>query len=159
VSRNDADQVIVDHVWNDLESGGVRVDGTATVSWSRSDQTRHIVHEAEWTRLRDGRTGEGSGDRVQRPLGSGWALGFAVEGEREWRGPSGRWQLDMAGVEMRWVDSVPQAGRYILDTPYAESLSATFTRSSDTTVRVTIAGKRRAFDFDVNTVPTSDTAE
>jgi len=159
VSRNDADQVIVDHVWNDLESDGVRVDGTATVTWSREDQTRRIVHEAQWSRLRDGRSGEGSGDRVQRPLGSGWALGFAVEGEREWRGPSGRWQLEMAGVEMRWVDPVPQAGRYTLDAPYSESLSATFTRSSDATIRVIIAGKRRAFDFDVNTESTSDTAE
>jgi hypothetical protein len=159
VSRNDADQVIVDHVWNDLESSGVRIDGTATVSWSREDQTRRVVHEAEWTRLRDGRAGEGSGERSQRPLGSGWALGFAVEGEREWRGPSGRSQLDMAGVEMRWVDPVPQAGRYTLDMPYTESLSAAFTRSSAATLRVTIAGKRRAFDFDVNGVPTSDTAE
>jgi hypothetical protein len=159
VSRNEADQVIVDHVWNDLENDSVRVDGTATVSWSLEDQARHIVHEAEWTRLRDGRTGEGSGDRVQRPLGSGWALGFAVEGEREWRGPSGHWQLDMAGVEMRWGDPVPQAGRFTLDPPYPESLSATFTRSSETAIRVTITGKRRAFDFDVNTVSSSDTAE
>jgi hypothetical protein len=159
VSRNDADQVIVDHVWDDLENDNVRVDGTATVTWSRADQTRHIVHEAEWTRLRDGRSGEGSGDRLQRPLGSGWALGFGVEGEREWRGPSGRWQLEMAGVEMRWVDPVPQAGRYTLDTPFGESLSATFARSGDTSIRVTIAGKRRSFDFDVNTLSTSQTPE
>lgn len=152
VSRNDADQVIVDHVWNGLGNGRVRVDGTATVTWSRADQTRHIVHEAEWTRIIDGRTGEGSGDRLQRPLGSGWMEGFGVDGEREWRGQSGHWDLVMTSVEMRWVDPVPQAGRYTLDTPYGESLSATFTRVGDTQIRVTISGKRRSFDFDVNTL-------
>lgn len=159
VSRNDADQVIVDHVWNDLENDSVRIDGTATVSWSRDDQSRRVVHEAEWTRLRDGRHAAGSGDRMQRPLADGWAAGFAVEGEREWLSPSGHWQLDMAAVEMRWADPVPQAGRYTLEAPDSESLSATFTRASDTTVRVAIAGKRRAFDFDVNTASTSAMAE
>jgi hypothetical protein len=159
VSRNDADQVIVDHVWNDLANDSVRVDGTATVTFSRADQARHIVHEAEWTRVRDGRGGEGSGDRLQRPLGSGWALGFGVEGEREWRGPAGRWVLDMVGVEMRWQDPVPQVGRYAVDTPYGETLSATFARTSNTRIRVTIAGKRRAFDFDVNTLSTSERAD
>ncbi|HTV18588.1 MAG TPA: hypothetical protein VMG12_07960 [Polyangiaceae bacterium] len=152
VSRNDADQVIVDHVWNALGNGRVRVDGTATVTWSRADQTRHVVHEAQWTRIIDGRTGEGSGDRLQRPLGSGFAEGFGVDGEREWRGQTGHWELVMSGVEMRWADPVPQAGRYTLDTPYDESLSATFTRTGDTRIRVTIAGKRRSFDFDVNTL-------
>jgi hypothetical protein len=137
----------------------VRVDGTATVTWSQEDLTRHIVHEAEWTRLRDGRTGEGSGDRLQRPLGSGWAIGFGVEGEREWRGPSGHWQLEMTGVEMRWIDPVPQAGRYSLDTPYGEGLSATFARTTATQIRVTIAGKRRSFDFDVETLPMSQAPE
>jgi len=152
VSRNDADQVIVDHVWNDLANERVSVDGTATVTWSLEDQTRHIVHEAQWTRAGDGRTGEGSGDRRERPLGSGWAEGFGVDGERQWRGQAGRWELEMAGVEMRWVDPVPQAGRYTLDTPYGESVSATFVRISEARIRVTIAGKRRSFDFDVDTL-------
>ncbi len=82
----------------------------------------------------------------------------AKPGSCSYRGQRYRGQ-HMAGVEMRWIDPVPQAGRYTLDTPYAESLSAAFTRSSAATIRVTIAGKRRAFDFDVYGVPTSDTTE
>lgn len=153
VSRNDASQVIVDHVWNELSNDRLRVNGTATVTWSREDQTRHIVHEAQWTRIVDGRSGEGSGDRLQRPLGSGWAEGFGVDGEREWRGQSGRWELEMSGVEMRWIDPVPRAGRYTLETPFEEGVSATFARTGGTTIHVTIAGKRRSFEFDVNTLP------
>jgi hypothetical protein len=65
----------------------------------------------------------------------------------------------MIAVEMRWQDPVPQVGRYTLDTPYGETLSATFARTADTRIRVTIAGKRRAFDFDVNTLSTSDPAD
>lgn len=149
VSRNDPEQVVIDHVWNDLDDGRVRVDGTATVTYDLLDQTRHIVHEAHWLRLRDGRTGEGSGDRVQRPLVSGFAEGFGTDGQREWRGRSGRWELAMNDVEMRWADPVPRAGRYTLATPFGESVTATFTGTGPSRIRVTVAGKRRSFDFEV----------
>ena len=150
VSSNDAGQVVVDHAWTNLANERVRVNGTATVTWSLEDETRHVVHDLEWTRLSDGRTGEGSGDRLQHPLADGWAEGFGVDGERRWEGRSGSWELAMAGVEMRWRDPVPQAGRYTLDTPFDESVSVTFVRTSSSQIRVTIDGERRSFDFDVN---------
>jgi hypothetical protein len=150
VSSNDAGQVVVDHVWTNLENERVRVSGTATVTWSLEDQTRRVVHDLEWTRLRDGRGGQGSGDRLQHALAGGWSEGFGVDGERRWQGQAGSWQLTMDGVEMRWQDPVPQAGRYTLETPFDERVSATFVRTSSSQIRVTISGERRSFDFEVD---------
>ena len=54
---------------------------------------------------------------------------------------------------MRWVDGVPQAGRYTLNTPFGKEVSVEFQRESSTTIGVTIAGPQRSFDFRVVTLP------
>ncbi len=154
LARNDKDLVEVDHVWESLSNGEVMVDGSATVEWDFENETRHVVHNAEWTRLSDGRMGEGSGDRLQHALAGGLlAEGFGVDGSRRWKGESGTWDLDIDGVEMRWVDPVPQAGKYTLDTPFDKQLSVSFDRISATSIKVTLAGPRRSFDFKVLTLP------
>jgi hypothetical protein len=153
ISKNDADLVQVDHVWDALSNGRVEVNGTAMVEWNFEDPSRHVVHDARWTRLEDGRTGEGSGDRVQRPLSGGLVEGFSVDGERHWKGERGAWDLTIDHVEMRWADAGPQAGSYRLDTPFGKQLRLSFERQNDTTIQVTISGPRRSFDFDVKTLP------
>jgi hypothetical protein len=50
---------------------------------------------------------------------------------------------------MRWVDAVPQAGKYTLDTPFGKSISVGFDRANETTIQVHIESGRREFDFDV----------
>jgi hypothetical protein len=142
---------VVDHVWDGLSNGKVSVDGSATVEWDFENKSRHVVHEASWKRLSDGRSGEGSGDRVQQALAGGIREGFSVNGERHWKGQEGNWDLDIDGVEMRWIDPVPQAGKYTLDTPYDKQVSVEFERASATAISVTVTGPRRSFDFRVTT--------
>lgn len=152
VEINEDDEVQVHHEWDELDNGKMRVSGTADVTWSGGDDpTRRVVHELEWERLEDGRKAAGRGDRLQQPLDGDITEGFTVEGDASWRGESGRWDLTISDVEMRWVDPVPQNGKYILDTPFGKELTLEFSRSSDTSVDVVVKSGRRQFDFEVRT--------
>lgn len=150
VSRNDENDVVVDHVWENLRNDEVQVNGTATVTWSLDNPSRHIQHELSWERLSDGRTGVGSGDRIQRPLDAGIDTGFSVAGTRHWRGKRGDWDLSINDVEMRWVDPVPQAGSYSLATPFDKQVTLSFDRVDDTTIKVTASSGDKSFDFNVH---------
>jgi len=150
VTSNEPGVVQVDHVWTDFSNGVVKVSGNATVTWSAADKSRHVIHTLNWTRLRDGRTGQGTGDRLQQALPDGIAVGFQVDGERAWTGERGEWNLDIIGVQMRWQDPVPQAGRYQLSTPFGKDVTVSFSRVDEDTIQVTISGPRRSFSFNVN---------
>jgi hypothetical protein len=153
ISKNDADEVIVDHTWSGLTNGKVEVDGTATVTWNLADPSRHIDHDLTWTRLSDGRTGEGKGSRTQKPLDAslgGLKTGFTEDGERSWTGKVGTWNLDISGLEMRWVDPVPEAGTLTLETPYDKTVSLGFARVNDTTIHVTAQGPVHSYGFDIH---------
>ncbi len=153
VMRNQMDDVVVSHRWEDFHNDDLSVTGTAMVTWSFANQTRHVVHELTWTRQSDGRSGTGSGDRLQRPLEEGIFTGFQEDGSRRWDGEAGTWTLDIEGVQFRWVDAVPQAGVYTLTTPDLKVLSLSFARSASTTITVTITNGMRSYDFDVTTLP------
>jgi len=101
------------------------------VTWNLKDPSRHIVHELTWTRVADGRTGEGSGDRVERPLAGGIEEGISINGTRKWTGKRGEWNLDIDHIEMRWVDSLPQAGSLVLTTPKDKTITLEFDRLAD----------------------------
>ena len=151
------DEIQVDHEWQDLSNGKVKVSGTAQVTWDFDDKTRQVKHDLTWTRLSDGRTGRGTGDRTQRPLAGGVAEGIQVDGSRSWTGQNGKWDLAIEGVQMRWVDPVPQAGTYRLASPKGRSLSLSFTRIDADTIEVKIASDAREFKFNVNAL--GDTTE
>jgi hypothetical protein len=150
VTKNDDAQVLVDHTWTDLSNGKVKVSGTAHVTWDLDDQYRKVQHDLTWTRLSDGRTGHGTGDRTQKPLAGGLTEGIQVDGSRTWTGAAGRWDLAIEGVEMRWADPVPQAGTYRLATPKGRSLELSFKRVDGDTIEVTLASGGRSFHFNVN---------
>ncbi|MBN2342672.1 MAG: hypothetical protein JXX29_16635 [Deltaproteobacteria bacterium] len=150
VSSTDAAGVVVQHTWDNLRNGAMSVSGTAEVTWSQGFTERHVVHELQWMRLSDGREGVGSGDRVQQPLNGEWAEGIVINGEREWEGEAGEWFLDIDGVEARWVDAVPQAGTYRLDTPYDKSATLSFEREDEDTILVTLESGKKAFTFRVS---------
>lgn len=152
VERNERSAVQVDHTWTEFSNQVVELNGTATVTWDFSARTRQVVHTADWTRLADGRTGQGGGDRVQEALDEGILSGFRVNGERSWVGEGGEWDLDIDDVEMRWIDAVPQSGAYRLDAPFDKSVTVSFERISDTQIKVTIEGPRNSFDFNVTTL-------
>lgn len=156
IAKNDRQQVLVDHSWTGFRNGKVTLDGSATVEWDFEQQFRHVTYQAEWRRLSDGRTGEGTGDVTQRPLPGGLAEGFATEGARSWEGQRGAWLLDIEDVQMRWVDPVPEAGRYELDTPFDKRVTVSFERKSGTAIEVTVAGPKRSFDFEVRTPAAAD---
>ena len=150
VTKNDMSDVVVNHTWTKLSNGRVEVSGTAEVTWSATDKTRHVVHELDWTRLADGKTGKGTGDRTQRLLEGGLAEGFQVDGARAWTGQGGTWDLAIEGVQFRWVDPVPQAGTYRLADPKDRSLTMTFDRVDEDTIKVTLKNGTKSFAFDVS---------
>ena len=150
IERDDADHVVVHHAWEDFSNGRVSVTGTAVVTWNVADPSRRIEHELTWTRLSDGRSGTGSGDRTQRPLASGLSEGFSVDGARAWDGKRGRWELDIDGIQMRWTDPVPQAGTWVLTTPEDKVVSFRFARIDDDTIGVTASGGDRSIELKVN---------
>ena len=159
VQKNDKGEVIVEHEWDELSNGRFSVTGSATVTWNFQDQTRHIVHEATWTRLIDGRKGVGTGDRLQKALEGGVAEGIQIDGSRTWTGQAGKWDLSIQSVQMRWEDPVPQAGKYILNSPKGKTLTLAFTRLDEDSIDVRIDAGRRAFHFTVNSLGTIKDSE
>jgi len=149
VRRNNTGDVQVDHVWTDLSNGIVSVTGTANVTWSLAQGSRHVVHSLEWTRLLDGKSRQGDGDRTQTVLPEGLAVGIQIDGSRAWTSESGDWDLAIEGVQVRWIDPVPQAGSYTLVTPRDKSLGMSFARKDADTITVTITNGSKSFDIDV----------
>lgn len=150
VSKNEQAEVVVEHTWTDFTNGRVELDGSATVTWNFQDKTRHVVHTATWTRVLDDFSVTGQGDRMQSVLEGGLAEGIKVDGSRAWTSKRGTWDLSIEGVEMRWVDPVPQAGSYKLLTPNSKLLSLSFNRVDEDTIKVTIGNGKREFSFDVS---------
>ncbi|HKO50532.1 MAG TPA: hypothetical protein VJV79_22570, partial [Polyangiaceae bacterium] len=150
VGKNATNEVVVDHVWTQLSNGVVKLDGTARVTWNLSDKTRHVAHDVQWTQLASGRSGRGTGDRSQKPLAGGIAEGIQIDGSRSWTGQRGTWDLAIDGVEVRWSDPVPQSGSYSLSTPFGKSVSMSFSRADDDTIKVTVTGPKRDFSFTVS---------
>ncbi len=149
VQKDAMDAVVVKHSWDALSDGKLSVSGTATVTWTPADPSRHVVHQLTWTRLSDNRTGTGSGDRTQKPLAGGIAEGFEVSGSRSWQGQGGRWDLDIDRVQMRWTDPAPQSGSFVLHTPSGKSMTLVFSRIDDNTIGVTASGGQRSIELEI----------
>jgi len=149
VSKNEENEVLVDHTWTDLSNGIVKVNGTAHVTWDFSEKFRHVVYDTTWSRIADGRTGRGTGDVTQKPLEGGLAEGIQIDGSRTWEGASGKWDLSIQGVQVRWEDAVPQAGQYVLATPKNRSITLAFKRIDGNTIEVDLSSGDKSFKFDV----------
>jgi hypothetical protein len=158
VAKNEMGGVEVDHEWTDLSNGRVKVSGTASVTWSFEDQSRRVVHDLGWTRLSDGLTASGSGDRTQTVLEGGLVEGIQIDGSRSWKSDRGQWDLGISGVQIRWVDPVPQAGTYTLSNPNGKTLTLTFARVNDVTITVTVMSGDKSFDFDVTRIDVDGTS-
>ena len=147
VSKDDQGEVVVEHTWDSLKNQRVSVSGSATVTWNLKDPSRHVVHDLTWTRLSDGRTGEGSGDTVQKPLPDGLKEGISVNGDRQWKGQKGQWDLSIDQIEMRWADPVPQAGSYELTAPNGKTATLSFKRIDADTIEADFATGAKSYTF------------
>jgi hypothetical protein len=150
VESNEEHDVIVQHSWDELSNGKVSVTGEATVTWSLEDKSRHIVHQLHWTRLSDGRTGTGTGNRTQRALEGGIAEGIEVDGSRGWETDRGRWELTIDRVQMRWQDPVPQSGAYVLATPFDKTVKLAFARIDEDSIAVTATSGDRSLELRIS---------
>ena len=150
ITKNDAAGVTVDHHFTALSNGLVQVDGTAEVTWTEANQSRHVVHDLVIERLRDQKTVDSSGDRTQTPLSGDLTTGIVVNGTRTWTSSAGTWDLTIDNVQMRWGDPIPQAGMYTLLTPKSKALTLGFKRADADTITVTLSGPKRSFSFDVS---------
>lgn len=146
VSKAQPGDVEVTHRWTNLSNGRVSVTGESVVRWG--DAARRVVHTLAWTGP-NGQTMTGEGDRTQQLLdpAAGLAGGLQVDGSRTWSGPERSWGLSIVGVELRPEDPVPQAGRYILSTPFDKRLILEFERLDADRIQVTLTGPKREFSF------------
>lgn len=152
VEKNDQAQVLVHHEWKDLTNGVVSLNGTADVTWDFQEKSRQVVHKVQWTRVHDGFVVTGEGDRTQTPLAGGILEGIEIDGHRSWSSVRGEWNLTIDGVEMRWIDPVPQAGSYNLLTPKNKKLGLSFQRVDEDTIKVTVTNGKRSFNFNVSKI-------
>lgn len=149
VEKNDTGEVLVHHTWTGFSNGVVTLNGNADVTWNFDQQSRRVVHTAEWTRIADSFKVTGSGDRTQTVLANGILEGIQIDGSRSWTSSRGTWDLAIDGVQMRWIDPVPQAGSYSLTTPREKTLSLSFARVDEDTIQVTVANGSKKFSFNV----------
>ncbi len=152
VTHNDAGDVVVDHTWMDFSNGVVKVNGTAEVTWTSADPSRRVVHHLVWSRLSDGRTGTGTGDRTDTPLHGDITIGVLDHGHYTWDGARGHWDLSVQGLEARWADPAPQAGSLVLTTPKDQTVTMSFARVDADSIRVTVTSAGKRFSFVVNRV-------
>lgn len=156
----DSGVAVVHHQWTDLSDGLVRVTGEATVTWDFVAQQRQVEHSLTWTRLIDGRSSTGTGDRLQRPLSEGLGVGFQEDGTRDWvSNEVDEWSLDIDALQMRWDDPVPQDGSLTLDTPFDKTVTFEFARVDEDTIQVTVEGERGSYSFDVSKLGSIEQSE
>lgn len=148
ISHDEAgNKTTVDHTYKDLSNGVVTLNGSKVVDWTGG--ARHIVSDLQIER--DGKTAHATSDRTQTLLdpSAGLAGGLEVNGERHWDNDRGAWELAIEGVELRWIDPVPQAGSYTLTTPKGKTAVLAFERVDDDTIAVTLSGGRKDRVFHV----------
>lgn len=151
IALPDPSAVSVTHSFANLSNGRVMLNGTAVVTWSAAEQSRFVAHQLNWTRLRDNRTGSGTGARTQVLIDrdQGIAGGVRMDGGRQWTADRAAWDLTITAIELRPQDPVPQAGIYQLTNPDDKVLTLTFARESPSVIRVTVSGPKRDFSFTV----------
>lgn len=140
-------KAVVVHDYQALTNGVLTMTGTKTVTWDEA--SRHVVSDLMVER--DGKTVHSTSDRVMTLLdpAAGLAGGIVINGGHHWDNDKGPWDLGVDGVEIRWVDPVPQAGLYTLDTPKGKTIDLGFARIDEDTIAVTLSSGDRELVFHV----------
>jgi hypothetical protein len=141
----DGNKALVDHTYQALSNGTVTLNGSKRVTWD--EKSRHVVSDLKVAR--DGQSVHHTSDRVMTLLdpAAGLVGGIVINGERQWTNIKGDWDLGIDGVELRWIDPVPQAGSYTLGTPKGKTIELSFSRIDADTIAVTLGsgGRERTF--------------
>lgn len=142
----------VHHAWEGLTHGQEVLDGAAEVTWKPADATRTVAHDLTWTHGAEDVVS--TGDHVQAVLdpSEGWAAGLRIDGTRTWTHDGRDWDLRADGIEVRAIDPVPQAGRWLLTLPSGKPATLTFVRQDADTIRVTLEGGIEPYVVDVSSV-------
>jgi hypothetical protein len=143
------DAAAVEVAFDGFHDEAVSVDGSATVTYTSAGAGRRVMGALTYTRLADGRTAMGTGERTQAPLED--LDGFEAVGTRTFHTERGAWTLTFDGARMRFADPVPEAGRYLFDTPFGERVTLRFRRAEGTTIAVVAESGSRTYDFEVTT--------
>jgi hypothetical protein len=146
--------VEVDHTWTGFSNGYVDINGNAQVTWT-SNASRQVTSNLTWTRMADGMTGQGSANVTQSGLGGDFSTGIEENGSRSWSDVTGDWSLTINDVQQRWVDPVPQAGSFNLDTAKGKDVMVTFSRINPSTIAATVTSGGSSFTFDVTETGTT----
>lgn len=152
VSKNDADDVVVEHEFSGFGTDRVTLDGLATVTWGGAGEGRRVVHDFDWTTA-DGASFTGTGDRTVQLLDpeAGLAGGVVVDGTRTVVADRGTWEVTIDGIEARPQDPVPQAGSWTVAAPTGRAATATFTRLDDDTIEVVMSDGDASYTWHVTT--------
>lgn len=152
VKRNANGDVLVAHNWSSVSNGRVSVSGTANVTWSVANGTRTVKYQLDWTRLSDGRSAKGSGERTQSVLSGGLVEGIELDGLDTFTTSRGTWTLETNAVQLRWADPAPQSGSLEIETPKGKKGTVSFARIDDKTISVTLSTGRFSFKFKISSL-------
>lgn len=149
----DGAAAVIDHTYADFTNGTITMNGDKRVTYS--ELSRRVVTDYEFE-TKDGDLITTSSDRLQTLLdeSAGILGGIEINGDRSWTGESGDWELNIDGVEIRWVDPVPQSGVYSLVTPRDKTITMSFERVDDDTIAVIVDGGRETKTYHVTTAGT-----
>jgi hypothetical protein len=138
------------HTYDGFTGGRATLDGTADVDWTGNE--RHIVTDlhiatdrGEW---------DVTSDRTQvfTSCDDAAAICVDIDGERDWTGPNGDFEMDIEGVHVRSIDPLPETGAYTLLTPQDKEIVLAFARQDEDTIRVSVSSGRNEVKFDVTSV-------
>ncbi len=137
----------VTHTYEGVTGGKTTLDGTVEVEWDGN--VRNVVTDLDFA----GERGEVSvqADRTQTftACADAKAVCLTVQGDRDWTGPRGSWEMDILDVKMRSIDPVPESGTYAILTPDDKTIELSFERVDSDTIEVSVEGGRRPFVFNV----------
>jgi hypothetical protein len=149
--RSDAGDVVALHAFAAFRDEAVSIDGAATVSYASAGAARRVVHSFAATRLTDSRVTSVEGEHTQAPSGDDLEAFEASSGAYVLRGEDGEWTLTFDDIRQRFVDPLPEAGRYALDAPFGKQVDLTFGRKGGATLTVVAESGSRTYDFEVMT--------
>ena len=144
----DGTSATIDHTWEAMSNGYLRVDGTAHVTLSKTEQstTEHMVNSLSWVRASDGKSGHGKDERT-----SPWAVSLGQQllptGLRTWESDAGAWEMRPVDARLQSISTgVPFIGTFSILTPEKLALKLSVAYGA-TGPRMTLTDGTHSYSF------------